>query len=250
MRQRLRWVRGHLGVLRWHWPRLAGRALRGDLRALDMALYILLPTRMLTRVGTSGALLLALLRMPFALPLAFTGVAVATEWGVPAFIGWRERLVALNATSLRLAARHSVLSLLWFPIVSGRWSRPASGPGMRPRAPGKRAPMSRRAPGQRGPAHFTRRHIRCGHPVLCATWFFGIATRVSITNDIDIVARAASSAFSPRVSATSSIPSAHRARHGGLPGQLWALRRGFRTALPPPSPAPCLRASPCCPPCR
>ncbi len=120
MRQRLRWVRGHLGVLRWHWPRLAGRALRGDLRALDMALYILVPTRMLTRVGTSGALLLTLLRAPFALPLAFSGVAVATEWGVPAFIGWRERLVALNANSVSLAARHSVLSLLWFPI--GFWA--------------------------------------------------------------------------------------------------------------------------------
>lgn len=120
MRQRLRWVRGHLGVLRWHWPRLAARALRGDFRALDMALYILVPTRMLTRVGTSGALLFAIFRMPFALPFAFTGIAVAAEWGVPAFIGWRERLVALNATSVSLAARHSVLSLLWFPI--GFWA--------------------------------------------------------------------------------------------------------------------------------
>lgn len=120
MRQRLRWVRGHLGVLRWHWPRLAGRALRGDLRALDMALYILVPTRMLTRVGTTGALLFTFLRVPFALPLAVTGLAVLGEWGIPAYIGWRERLVALNAASVSLALRHSVLSLLWFPI--GFWA--------------------------------------------------------------------------------------------------------------------------------
>jgi cellulose synthase/poly-beta-1,6-N-acetylglucosamine synthase-like glycosyltransferase len=120
VRQRLRWVRGHLGVLRWQWPRLAARAIRGDFRALDMALYILVPTRMLTRIGTSIAVLLALLRLPFALPLGVAGFAAAAEWGVPAYIGWRERLVALNITSLSLAARHSILSLLWFPI--GFWA--------------------------------------------------------------------------------------------------------------------------------
>lgn len=120
VRQRLRWVRGHLGVLRWHWPRLAARAVRGDLRALDMAIYILVPTRMLTRLGTSLALAFTLLRVPFALPLAVTGLAAAAEWCVPAYIGWRERLVSLNTTSFSLAARHSVLGLLWFPI--GFWA--------------------------------------------------------------------------------------------------------------------------------
>jgi hypothetical protein len=39
---------------------------------------------------------------------------------VPAWIGWRERLVRLSSGSLELALRHSVLSLLWFPI--GIWA--------------------------------------------------------------------------------------------------------------------------------
>lgn len=120
MRQRVRWVRGHLGVLRWYWPRLALRALRGDRRALDMAIYILVPTRMLTRLGTAGALLFSLVRVPFALPFSLVAIAVAAEWGVPAFIGWRERLVGLNRTGVSLALRHSMLSLMWFPI--GAWA--------------------------------------------------------------------------------------------------------------------------------
>lgn len=119
-RQRLRWVRGHLGVAFWYWPRLAGRALRGDLRALDMAIYILVPTRMLTRLGTTGAFILALLRGSAALPLAPVTVAAAAEWLVPAWIGWRERLVGPNRTGVSLAIRHTFLSLLWFPI--GAWA--------------------------------------------------------------------------------------------------------------------------------
>lgn len=113
-------MRGHLGVAFWYWPRLAGRALRGDLRALDMAIYILVPTRMLTRLGTTGAFILALLRGSAALPLAPVTVAAAAEWLVPAWIGWRERLVGPNRTGVSLAIRHTFLSLLWFPI--GAWA--------------------------------------------------------------------------------------------------------------------------------
>jgi len=96
------------------------RAFRGDRRALDIALYILVPTRMLTRMGTAGALLLAVIRAPFAMPLPLAALTVFAEWGVPAYIGWRERLVAFNRAGVSLALRHSVLSLMWFPI--GAWA--------------------------------------------------------------------------------------------------------------------------------
>lgn len=119
-RQRLRWVRGHLGVLFWYWPRLGWRALRGDLRALDMALYILVPTRMLTRLGVTFGLVCALVRTPFALPLPPIALIAAAEWGIPAWIGLRERLVGLNRVGVSLAVRHTLLSLMWFPI--GAWA--------------------------------------------------------------------------------------------------------------------------------
>lgn len=120
VRQRTRWVRGHLGVVRLCWPRLATRAIRGDRRALDMALYMVVPTRLLTRTGVTTALLLTLLRVPFALPWFVAVPAVFGEWAVPAFIAWRERLVGVNRTGLELAVRHGVLSLMWFPI--GLWA--------------------------------------------------------------------------------------------------------------------------------
>lgn len=120
VRQRLRWVRGHLGVVRLRWPALALRAVRGDARALDMALYMVVPTRMLTRTGATAALGIAALRLPFGLPLLVIAPAVAGEWVVPAFIAWRERLVGLNRTGASLAVRHGVLSLMWFPI--GLWA--------------------------------------------------------------------------------------------------------------------------------
>lgn len=120
VRQRTRWVRGHLNVVRMRWPALAWRAAKGDRRALDMALYMVMPTRLLTRTGVTGALGLTLLRAPFALPWFVVVPAVFGEWAVPAFIAWRERLVGANRTGIELAVRHGVLSLMWFPI--GLWA--------------------------------------------------------------------------------------------------------------------------------
>lgn len=120
VRQRTRWVRGHLNVVRMRWPALAWRAANGDRRALDMAIYMVMPTRLLTRTGVTGAIGLTLLRAPFALPWFVVVPAVFGEWAVPAFIAWKERLVGANRTGLELAVRHGVLSLMWFPI--GVWA--------------------------------------------------------------------------------------------------------------------------------
>ena len=116
MRQRSRWVRGHINVVKGRWPGLLRRAWRGDRRAIDMAIYLVVPTRLLTRMGVTLAALFALFSAPFALPGALVYTAFAGEWLIPAYIGWKERLVKLSAGSLRLALRHSLLSLLWFPI--------------------------------------------------------------------------------------------------------------------------------------
>ncbi|MBE0610658.1 MAG: hypothetical protein IH609_14865 [Dehalococcoidia bacterium] len=90
--------------------------------------------------------------------------------------------------------------------------------------------MSRRAPGSAG-AQLTSPAVIFGAAilVLCATWFFGIATRVSINNDIDIVARAGifrvlTAGISDLVDTFLLIALATAAYLVSL----WALRRGFR----------------------
>ncbi|WP_322795392.1 glycosyltransferase [Tepidiforma sp.] len=120
LRQRTRWVRGHLLVVARYWPGLLWRALHGDLRALDLAIYLVAPTRMLTRLGVSAAALQSLLRLGPRLPLAATLPVAAAEWAVPGAIALRERLIGFNRRGLRLALQHGVLSLLWFPI--GLWA--------------------------------------------------------------------------------------------------------------------------------
>lgn len=65
--------------------------------------------------------------------------------------------------------------------------------------------------------------------VLCATWFFGIATRVSINNDIDIVARAG--IFRVLTGGTSDLVDTFLLIALATVAYLiclWALRRGFR----------------------
>lgn len=119
VRQRLRWVRGHFSVLRYDWPPLAAKALHGDRRAFDMALYMLVPTRVITRSAVSFSAILTLFRAPGALPSVPVGLAFAGEWVVPAVVAVRQRLVPLNRQGLQLAVRHGMLSLLWFPI--GAW---------------------------------------------------------------------------------------------------------------------------------
>lgn len=120
LKQRLRWVRGHVGVLIRHERKLIGRALRGDLRAADVALYLAVPTRLLTRLAVSGSMVLALLRLPGRLPLMLVVPAFAGEWFLPAAIAVRERLIPLTPAGIAVAVRHSVLGLLWFPI--GFWA--------------------------------------------------------------------------------------------------------------------------------
>lgn len=120
MTQRSRWVRGHIHVVMGRWGSLAGAALRGDRRALDLAVYMLVPTRLLTRMGVTGGAMLGLVFPAFRVPRLLIWTALAGEWLAPAYIGWREHLVRLSSGSLNLALRHSLLSLLWFPI--GIWA--------------------------------------------------------------------------------------------------------------------------------
>jgi cellulose synthase/poly-beta-1,6-N-acetylglucosamine synthase-like glycosyltransferase len=120
MRQRTRWVRGHLGVVKTRWLWVARQAIRGDIRALDLAIFLLFPTRMLTRLGVTAAVALTAISAPFALPALVVWPALAGEWLLPAWIAWRERLIHLSTGSLSVALRHGVLDLLWFPI--GAWA--------------------------------------------------------------------------------------------------------------------------------
>jgi GT2 family glycosyltransferase len=120
VRQRLRWVRGHLLVVLALWPALARRALAGDRQALDLAAYLIAPTRMLTRLGATVAALHSVAGIAGALPAALTLPVAAAEWGIPAAIAWRERLLPFSRRGLELALRHSLLSMLWFPI--GAWA--------------------------------------------------------------------------------------------------------------------------------
>ena len=120
MTQRSRWVRGHIHVVMGRWGSLVRAAFLGDRRALDLAIYMIVPTRLLTRVGVTGGAILGLVFPMFRMPGWLVWPALAGEWLAPAYIGWREHLVRLSSGSLSLALRHSLLSLLWFPI--GIWA--------------------------------------------------------------------------------------------------------------------------------
>lgn len=118
--QRSRWVRGHIGVVKGRWLPLVRAALRGNPNARDLAIYLVVPTRMLTRLGVTIAAVFALVSAPFAVSAWLVWPAMAGEWVIPAVIAWRERLIRLSTGSLGLALRFSLLSLLWFPI--GAWA--------------------------------------------------------------------------------------------------------------------------------
>lgn len=120
VRQRSRWVRGHIGVVKGRWLPLVRTALRGNPHARDLAIYLVVPTRMLTRLGVTLAALFAAISAPFAVPLWLVLPAVAGEWVIPSWIAWRERLLRLSSGSFSLALRYALLSLLWFPI--GAWA--------------------------------------------------------------------------------------------------------------------------------
>jgi cellulose synthase/poly-beta-1,6-N-acetylglucosamine synthase-like glycosyltransferase len=118
--QRTRWARGHFLVVVTEWPMIIRRGARGDWRALDMALYLGAPTRMLTRMAATISLALRVLGTPMALPLLPVAAAVCGEWGLPLWVAFRDRLVPPSPAGVRLAARHAVLNVLWFPI--GLWA--------------------------------------------------------------------------------------------------------------------------------
>jgi hypothetical protein len=120
VQQRSRWVRGHIGVVKGRWWPLAKSAARGSADARDLAIYLILPTRLLTRMGVTCAALFSLTSAPFALPALLIWPAMVGEWAIPAWIAWKERLLQLSTGSLSLAFRHTLLSLLWFPI--GAWA--------------------------------------------------------------------------------------------------------------------------------
>jgi cellulose synthase/poly-beta-1,6-N-acetylglucosamine synthase-like glycosyltransferase len=118
--QRTRWARGHFGVIRSTWPALARRALHGDFKAADFALYLLVPTRTITRLGVSLGLALAVSPGGFGLPLRLAIAAFTGEWATVAWVGVRQRLVPFNLHGLALAIRQGVFGLMWFPI--GLWA--------------------------------------------------------------------------------------------------------------------------------
>ena len=120
VQQRARWARGHLRVVVHAWPTMMARGLRGDVRAFDMALYLVSPTRMLTRLAVSFSFAVALFRLPFALPLKLVLLALSGEWLLPLYVAVRDRLVPMSVPGLMLAGRHALLNLLWFPI--GLWA--------------------------------------------------------------------------------------------------------------------------------
>jgi cellulose synthase/poly-beta-1,6-N-acetylglucosamine synthase-like glycosyltransferase len=120
VQQRARWARGHLLVVLHEWPAISRRAVTGDLRALDMALYLIAPTRMLTRAAVSLSFVLSVAGAPFALPLAPVTAALTGEWLLPLYVSLRDGLVPANLGGLKLALRHAVLNVLWFPI--GIWA--------------------------------------------------------------------------------------------------------------------------------
>lgn len=116
MKQRLRWVRGHLGVVWFTWPALARRAAGGDVRAFDMAIYLLTPTRLITRVGVSGMAAATVFRAPFAFPVWVVAPSVALEWVLPFGVLVRERVVEPSLEGARTTLTHALLSLCWFPL--------------------------------------------------------------------------------------------------------------------------------------
>lgn len=120
VQQRSRWVRGHIGVVHGRWLPLVRTALSGNPHARDLAIYLVLPTRVLTRLGVTTSAVLTLASSPLALPGWLVWPALAGEWLIPSWIAWRERLLRLSTGSLSLAVRSTMLGLLWFPV--GAWA--------------------------------------------------------------------------------------------------------------------------------
>lgn len=118
--QRSRWVRGHMGTIWRTWPRLALRAAKGDPRALDLALFVLVPTRVLTRTGVTAALIFRFLAPATSIAATPIIVAAAAETIIPVAVCARTGILKFNREGVRVAIEHGILGFLWFPI--GAWS--------------------------------------------------------------------------------------------------------------------------------
>ena len=120
LNQRSRWVRGHMGTLLRTWPQLMLRAMRGDMRAFDLAVFMIAPTRVLTRAAVAVALLIRLLLPATSVPLVPIARATAAELFIPIGICAKTGILRLDRRGLGIALEHVLLGFLWFPI--GAWS--------------------------------------------------------------------------------------------------------------------------------
>jgi cellulose synthase/poly-beta-1,6-N-acetylglucosamine synthase-like glycosyltransferase len=118
--QRSRWVRGHMGTVGRTWPALALRGLRGDLRAADLALFLVVPTRVLTRTAVGAGLVLRVLAPASSIPATPMLIAAAGETLIPLIVCTKAGILTFNRQGARLALEHGLLGFLWFPI--GLWS--------------------------------------------------------------------------------------------------------------------------------
>lgn len=118
--QRARWVRGHMGTIARAWPQLAKRGAKGDAEAIDLAIFLLVPTRVLTRTGVTVAALTRFLAPSASISAGPIALAAAAEALIPLFFCSRAGLLEPSRKDVRLAIDHVLLGFLWFPI--GAWS--------------------------------------------------------------------------------------------------------------------------------
>lgn len=118
--QRARWVRGHMGTIARAWPQLAKRGAKGDADAIDLAIFLLVPTRVLTRTGVTAAALVRFLVPSASISAAPIALAAVAETAIPLLFCSRAGLLEPSRKDVRLAIDHVLLGFLWFPI--GAWS--------------------------------------------------------------------------------------------------------------------------------
>ncbi len=120
LNQRSRWVRGHMGTIARTWPRIFQRGVGGDIAALDFALFLLVPTRVLTRTGVLGSAVVRFLTPGASIAAAPIVIAGIAEAVIPLVYCWRAGVLETDRRGIRIALDHVVLGILWFPI--GAWS--------------------------------------------------------------------------------------------------------------------------------
>lgn len=120
LEQRSRWVRGHMGTIARAWPRLLQRAVRGDAAAFDLAIFLLVPTRVLTRAGVTFAALVRYLAPGSSIMAGPIALAALAELLIPVVFCWRAGVLRTDREGIRVAIDHVLLGMLWFPV--GAWS--------------------------------------------------------------------------------------------------------------------------------